>query len=154
MIQLNFINETNKTINIDIFNILISETQKEIPNLTSKFNKTGEINIIIVNDDKIHEINHKYRDKDMPTDVISFAYLESEITEDIQTVIGDIFISIDTAKRQAEKNNHSLMKEIAVLTIHGFLHLFGFDHQNDEQENKMESHAKKILSSDNLSKHF
>jgi probable rRNA maturation factor len=154
MIQVNLINETDKTIKTNIFDTLISETQKEIPNKTNKFNKNGEINVIIVDDTKIHEINLKYRHKDKPTDVISFAYLESEITKGIATVIGDIFISIDTAKIQAKKNSHSLTKEIAVLTTHGFLHLFGFDHQNDEQENEMELHAKKILSSDKLSKHF
>ena len=154
MIKLNFSNETDVKISESIFKNAIALTEKHIPEITSPFSEHGEINIIIVDDKKIHEINRDYRKKDKPTDVISFAYLESEYIPNMQTVIGDIFISHETAERQAQEKSHSLEKEMAVLTTHGLLHLFGFDHQNDEQENEMEHFAKLIISEPELTKHF
>lgn len=154
MIKLNFINETKSDIKEDIFNLCIPLVEEFLPEKTSPFNDKSDINIIIVDDKKIHEINREFRKKDKPTDVISFAYLETEYVKDVFTTIGDIFISIDTANKQAIEHNHSLNKEFATLTVHGLLHLFGFDHNNDEEENEMEHYAQKILSDERLTKHF
>lgn len=108
----------------------------------------GVVNLVLVGDAKIQEINREYRGKDMPTDVISFAYLEQGefIAEAREVAAGDIFISIDTAKKQATEKGHSLEREMEILFVHGLLHLFGFDHNNDSEEEEMESWAERILS--------
>lgn len=95
-------------------------------------------NIIIVDNDTIHSINKEYRGVDRPTDVISFA-LEDD-TSFIETefrILGDIYISIDKAREQAESYGHSLKREISFLTVHGLLHLLGYDHMNEEEEKEM-----------------
>lgn len=95
-------------------------------------------NIIIVDNETIHSINKEYRGVDRPTDVISFA-LEDDKTF-IQTdtrILGDIYISIDKAREQAESYGHSLKREISFLTIHGLLHLLGYDHMKEEEEKEM-----------------
>lgn len=95
-------------------------------------------NIIFVDDEYIHELNRQYRNIDRPTDVISFALEDDKsfINLDFK-VLGDIYISIDTAKRQAEEYGHSLKREISFLSIHGLLHLLGYDHMNPEDEKVM-----------------
>jgi len=105
----------------------------------------GKINLIFVDDNKIHEINRTYRSKDKPTDVISFAYLESNEFNEKECAVGDIFISCDTAKNQAIQRGHSLDKEIMILFVHGLLHLFGYDHNDDEEEKEMEKYAREVL---------
>ena len=95
-------------------------------------------NIIIVDNDTIHSINKEYRGVDRPTDVISFA-LEDD-TSFIETefrILGDIYISIDKAREQAESYGHSLKREISFLTVHGLLHLLCYDHMNEEEEKEM-----------------
>lgn len=108
----------------------------------------GVVNLVLVDDAKIQKINREYRGKDMATDVISFAYLEQEefIAEAREVAAGDIFISIDTAQKQAAEKGHSLERELEILFVHGLLHLFGFDHNNDSEEEEMESWAGRILS--------
>ena len=98
--------------------------------------------VIFVDDTQIHEMNRDYRGVDRPTDVITFA-LQDEMEEfekmndEIEQELGDIFISIDTAKRQAESYGHSLRREICFLFTHGLLHLLGYDHMNEEDEKEM-----------------
>lgn len=95
-------------------------------------------NVIIVDNNTIHSINKEYRGVDRPTDVISFA-LEDD-TSFIETefrILGDIYISIDKAREQAESYGHSLKREISFLTVHGLLHLLGYDHMNEEDEKVM-----------------
>ncbi|MBL4694798.1 rRNA maturation RNase YbeY [Candidatus Gracilibacteria bacterium] len=118
--------------------------------ITEKIKKrNGEVDLVFVSDKKMQEMNLEYRKKNSPTDIISFAYLEVteyedwEESEDI--IVGDIFISVETAKKQAKEQKHSLEKEMRILFVHGMLHLFGFDHQNDAQEKEMEKWAKKVL---------
>ena len=95
-------------------------------------------NIIIVDNDYIHKLNKEYRGIDRPTDVISFA-LEDEIDNvklDFR-VLGDIYISLDKTNEQAKLYNHSFLRELSFLTIHGLLHLLGYDHMNKEEEEIM-----------------
>lgn len=103
-------------------------------------------NIIIVNNEKIKEINKEYRNIDAPTDVISFAL---EDIEDIKLpfgrVLGDIYISIDKVKSQAVEYGHTELREFAFLTVHGILHLLGYDHMNKEDEEIMFSRQELIL---------
>lgn len=95
-------------------------------------------NIIIVDNETIHSINKEYRGVDRPTDVISFA-LEDDKSF-VQTelrILGDIYISIDKAREQAENYGHSLKRELSFLTIHGLLHLLGYDHMEEKDEKEM-----------------
>ena len=139
--KINFINHTKE-------NIL--EFKKLIKNIFL-FDKTKTImNIIFVNDDEIHKINKEYRDIDRITDVISFA-LNDEKDFLIKTEeLGDIFICIDQAKRQADEYGHSLDREIGFLSVHGYLHLHGYDHMTKEDEEVMFKKQDEILNNANL----
>lgn len=95
-------------------------------------------NVIIVSDEYIHKLNLEYRHIDRVTDVISFALLDDDSFIDLDfKVLGDIYISIDTAKKQAESYGHSLKRELSFLAIHGLLHLLGYDHIEKEDEKEM-----------------
>ncbi|PAV29031.1 rRNA maturation RNase YbeY [Virgibacillus profundi] len=113
--------------------------------------KEAEVSVNFVDDNEIQELNRNYRQKDMPTDVISFALQESVegeldiIGEDIPLALGDIVISVDKAKEQAEEYNHSFERELGFLTVHGFLHLLGYDHMKQEDEEKMFKRQEQIL---------
>ncbi len=101
-----------------------------------------ECAVTFVDNLRIQEINRDYRDKDQPTDVISFAMEENEETiviedEDFPRMLGDIVISVPKAKEQAEEYGHSFERELGFLAIHGFLHLLGYDHLNAEDEKEM-----------------
>lgn len=91
--------------------------------------KGGEVHLTLVDDSEIKEINATYRNLNKTTDVVSLSYFEQEEaifpTDDL---IGEIFISVDTAARQAKKQQHSLKKELVFLFVHGLLHVFGYDH--------------------------
>ena len=100
--------------------------------------KNSIFNIIIVNEDKIKELNKNYRNIDRVTDVISFA-LEDDNTfiETYMRVLGDIYICIEKAHSQALEYGHSFLRVISFLTIHGLLHLLGYDHMKEEDEKIM-----------------
>ncbi|MCZ4249349.1 rRNA maturation RNase YbeY [Bacillus amyloliquefaciens] len=111
----------------------------------------AEVSVTIVTNDEIREINRDYRGKDTPTDVISFA-LEEEgedeveiVGADMPPVLGDIIISADRTKEQAEEYGHSFMRELGFLAVHGFLHLLGYDHMTKEEEEEMFSKQKDLL---------
>lgn len=113
----------------------------------------SELAVTFVTNERIQEINREYRDKDQPTDVISFA-LEEEgegeieiIGADMPRMLGDIIISVPRAKEQAEDYNHSFSRELGFLTVHGFLHLLGYDHVTEEDEAIMFTKQKDILDS-------
>ena len=127
------INETNEEIKeIDTINELLNFVIKKESLENCLFN------IIIVDNDYIHKLNKEYRGIDRPTDVISFA-LEDEIDNvklDFR-VLGDIYISLDKTYEQAKLYNHSFLRELSFLTIHGLLHLLGYDHIQKEDEEVM-----------------
>ena len=110
------------------------------------------VSVSIVDNRYIHKINKKYRGIDRPTDVISFAFLDSENNYDKilfspgPVVLGDIYISLDKAKEQAEEYGHSLHRELSFLFVHGLLHLLGYDHMNKEDEEEMFKLQDEILS--------
>lgn len=135
------INETNEEIKeIDTINELLNFVIKK-ENLENCL-----FNIIIVDNDYIHKLNKEYRGIDRPTDVISFA-LEDEIDNvklDFR-VLGDIYISLDKTYEQAKLYNHSFLRELSFLTIHGLLHLLGYDHMSKEEEEIMFPLQEKIL---------
>ncbi|APH04341.1 rRNA maturation RNase YbeY [Bacillus weihaiensis] len=111
----------------------------------------AELSITYVTNERIQEINREYRDKDQPTDVISFALEEMGEGEmeiiglDQPPMLGDIIISIPRAVEQAEEYGHSFIRELGFLACHGFLHLLGYDHMNEEDEQMMFTKQKEIL---------
>ena len=107
--------------------------------------KDAIVSIIIVDNDKIHEINKEYRGIDRPTDVISFALEEGENYERKDRMLGDIYISIDKVYEQAKEYGHSIKRELFFLATHGFLHLLGYDHMKKEDEEIMFPLQEKIL---------
>lgn len=107
----------------------------------------AELNIIIVDDDYIWKLNRDYRHIDRPTDVITFALEDDDICKlpEGKRVLGDVYISIDTAKRQAESYGHGLEREICFLAVHGFYHLLGYDHQTESDAKIMFAKQEEVL---------
>jgi probable rRNA maturation factor len=140
--------------NIDVINTLDEEID-ELDNLKEFLYKVCEdekldnviFNVIIVDNKKIHEINKEYRGLDRPTDVISFALEDDKSfnTTDFR-VLGDIYISIDKTREQAEEYGHSFKRELYFLAIHGLLHLLGYDHMKKEDEKVMFAKQEEVLS--------
>ena len=116
-----------------------------------EFEDDCEISLSIVTNEEIHEINKQFRGIDSPTDVLSFPMLtyeegeEADVNENGEIVLGDIIISIDRAKEQAEEYGHSLKRELAFLAVHSMLHLMGYDHMVKEEEEEMFRRQKEIL---------
>ena len=105
------------------------------------------LSLIFVDDEQIHVINKEYRQKDMPTDVISFALNDSEDPFEMEETneLGDIFINIDAITRQAKEYQHTFRRELCFLFTHGVLHLMGYDHMCEEDEKIMFSLQDEIL---------
>ena len=101
----------------------------------------AEVSITFTDNEHIHEINRDYRNVDRPTDVISFALNEGDEPE-IEggapvNVLGDIIISVEKAVEQASDYGHSVEREVAFLTVHGMLHLLGYDHIEEDDRKEM-----------------
>jgi probable rRNA maturation factor len=112
--------------------------------------KNSEVSLLLTSDREIQYLNKVYRDKDTPTDVLSFSMSEgldsfTDNDEIDDFLLGDIVISIETAQRNAELAEISLMQEINILIIHGLLHLLGYDHNSDEEFDKMKNEEDRIL---------
>ena len=109
----------------------------------------AEVSITLTNNEHIHEINREYRKVDRPTDVISFALNEGDepnIEGEIPVnMLGDIIISVEKAIEQAGDYGHSVRREIEFLTVHGMIHLLGYDHIEEEDKKKMRPKEEKIL---------
>ena len=142
------INETNEK-------IIELEDVKRVLDKAIKIEKVGVVvfNVIIVDNEYIHELNRKYRNIDRPTDVITFALEDNpDIKYDDFRLLGDIYISIDKAHSQAVEYGHSFKREICFLAVHGFLHLLGYDHMEKEDEQVMFSRQELILNETNITK--
>jgi probable rRNA maturation factor len=127
-----------------------------------KFPYEAEVNLTLTDNDGIRQINRQYREIDRPTDVLSFpllsygqpgdfSFLEEESEDDFnpdtgEAMLGDIIISVDKVREQAESYGHSEEREFAFLIVHSMLHLFGFDHMTEEEAAQMEEKQKLILS--------
>lgn len=136
-------NQTDKDIKEleTVRDVLISAMKKE--NLTNT-----SFNLIIVDNDYIHELNKNYRHIDRETDVITFA-LEDEDSLVLPTeerILGDIYISVDKASSQALEYRHSFLRELSFLAVHGFYHLLGYDHMTKEDEKVMFTKQEEVLS--------
>lgn len=108
----------------------------------------AEISVSFVDNETIREINHQYRDKNEVTDVISFAMEDDEfnlIHEDAPRALGDIIISTGRAREQSEDYGHSYRRELLFLSLHGFLHLLGYDHMEEAEEKEMNRVQDEVL---------
>jgi probable rRNA maturation factor len=108
------------------------------------FFPSANMTIVLTDDRQLHELNHDFLDVDSPTDVLSFPSLETD-PETNELYLGDILISIPRAKQQAEVAGHPLEAEVQLLTVHGTLHLLGYDHASDEEKNIMWNEQAKVL---------
>lgn len=108
-----------------------------------------EVSVVLVDDRYIKALNRDYRGRDYATDVLSFALNEGDEPEIIdgspENLLGDIIISLETAARQAHDYGHSLEREIAFLTVHGMLHLLGYDHEMEEERREMRQEEEFVL---------
>lgn len=142
------INETKEEIKeLDDIKYVLEVAQK-LENLDNI-----EFNVIIVDNEYIHNLNKEYRHIDRPTDVITFALEDYEdVKYDGFRLLGDIYISLDKAKEQAIEYNHSFKREICFLAVHGFLHLLGYDHMEKQEEKIMFDKQEVILNEAGITK--
>ena len=111
--------------------------------------ENGEVSVTLTNNEYIHTLNKQYRGIDRPTDVLSFALNESEEPE-IEgepevDVLGDLIISVERAEEQAADFGHSVRREMAFLTVHGMLHLLGYDHMEEADRLEMEEEQRYVM---------
>lgn len=133
--------------NYDYLNEVINHTLEVMDAKESIFT------IIFVTKEEIHELNKQYRGVDRVTDVISFALEDAhDVSLTDVRVLGDIYICIDRMKEQALDYGHSETRELSFLTVHGLLHLLGYDHQTKEDEEVMFGIQRKILSDLNINR--
>ena len=125
---------------------------------TEKLDKSNiYINIILTTPENIRKANREYRNIDKETDVLSFPMFEKDEINKIKKtksevfdVLGDIIISIDRVKEQAEEYGHSFERELAYMTIHGFYHLMGYDHMTEEEKKEMREKEENVLEQLNI----
>lgn len=127
-----------------------------------------QVNIILTNNEEIHQINLEHRGVDAPTDVLSFPMIEYAYPSDFtvleaegmdsfdpdtgELILGDIVISVDKVIEQAEKYNHGVKREYAFLIAHSMLHLFGYDHMEELERETMEHKQEEILTRLNITR--
>lgn len=135
------INETGKEIKE-------LETIEKLLNFALEYQNINNaiFNLIIVDEEKIRELNKNYRNKDSVTDVISFALEDDDtfVKTDFR-ILGDIYICLKRAEDQAKEYGHSFLRELSFLSIHGLLHLLGYDHMEKEDEKVMFELQERIL---------
>ena len=152
----------NKIVDINFLDILEQNDYEELINnvLTKAFKEEGldeinmYVNVILTNPKNIKETNKKFRNIDRETDVLSFpmferneidAIIKEEQKFQVQEVLGDIMISIQRVEQQAKEYGHSFERELAYMLIHGFYHLMGYDHMNEEEKKEMRAKEETIL---------
>lgn len=142
--EITYINKTNQDMHAyeEFFQTIAKRTEKEL-----KLAKDLEISVTFVRSRTIHIINRDYRGIDRPTDVISFAIRDGleDFIPDEEKDLGDLFINIDYARKQAREYGHSEKREMGFLFTHGILHCLGYDHMNPEDEKKMFALQDRIL---------
>lgn len=135
-----------------MFNYAVSLDEiKEKYCLKDKIFDTVVFDIVLCNDEEIHRINREYRNIDRPTDVITFAIFadspdDEKFIFDGEINLGEIIISLDTIKKQAEENKTTFDDELRLITAHGILHLLGFDHLTEDDYNFVVSVQNKVKS--------
>ena len=149
---------------------ILKQTQEILEFAAQKTGKEKkEMAVTFVSNARSHELNLEYRDTDRPTDVISLEYKPeldiavdeedlldhpelAEMLEDFDAYIGELFISVDKAREQAEEYGHSFEREMGFLSVHGFLHINGYDHYTPEEEAEMFGLQEEILTAYGLTR--
>ena len=110
------------------------------------FERPCEVSVTLTDNENIHVLNKEQRGIDRQTDVLSFPIFDEEFDDGELCVLGDIVISLEKAKAQAEEYGHSFEREIAFLTVHSMLHLIGYDHEEGKaEESEMFARQDEIL---------
>lgn len=130
----------------------MEETVRKVLNKAAELHalaENTEVSVAFCDDKDIHELNRDFRQVDRPTDVLSFALNEGDEPDIVdgpaEELLGDIIISVDTLVRQAEEYGHSVERELAYLTVHGFMHLMGYDHQTEADKLEMRQEEEAVL---------
>ena len=149
---------------------ILKQTQEILEFAAQKTGKENkEMAVTFVSNERSHELNLEYRDTDRPTDVICLEYKPeldiavdeedlldhpelAEMLEDFDAYIGELFISVDKAREQAEEYGHSFEREMGFLAVHGFLHINGYDHYTPEEEAEMFGLQEEILTAYGLTR--
>ena len=149
---------------------ILKQTQEILEFAAQKTGKENkEMAVTFVSNARSHELNLEYRDTDRPTDVISLEYKPeldiavdeedlldhpelAEMLDDFDAYIGELFISVDKAREQAEEYGHSFEREMGFLAVHGFLHINGYDHYTPEEEAEMFGLQEEILTAYGLTR--
>ena len=149
---------------------ILKQTQEILEFAAQKTGKEKkEMAVTFVSNERSHELNLEYRDTDRPTDVISLEYKPeldvsvdeedlldhpelAEMLEDFDAYIGELFISVDKAREQAEEYGHSFEREMGFLAVHGFLHINGYDHYTPQEEAEMFGLQEEILTAYGLTR--
>ena len=109
--------------------------------------RDGDLSILIDTPERIRELNRSFRNVDTVTDVLTFPAWEGEISLAADGYLGDIMICYERAKEQAQEYGHSLERELSFLAVHGVLHLLGYDHMTEADEQRMRARQTLILES-------
>jgi probable rRNA maturation factor len=140
-----FINEGDWGIETAVFQTPLRRLKRSLPRTH------GLLNVIFVSDSYIRSLNKAYRNKDTATDVLSFSYREDEDFE-VTRLLGEVYISVPTAMHQAADLGHELDHELRRLFIHGILHVFGYDHETDEEHKEMSALEEAVIAGESSSK--
>ena len=157
---IDFENESNIDLGLDCYAIAVEVISASLDYMNCPYE--AQVNLLITNNEEIHQINLEQRQIDRPTDVLSFPMVEYETPGDFEILeedeymdcfepdsgelmLGDIVISADKVLEQAEEYGHSVKREYAFLITHSMLHLMGYDHMTEEEAKEMERLQEEIL---------
>ena len=134
----------------ELKDLVFDYVKKECQHELLSYDKELSLNVCLSNDEEVHGLNKEFRGMDKPTNVLSFASIDDdefwdELEEDIEHNLGDIILSFETLWREALEKGISVYAHYCHLLVHGFLHLLGFDHQEDEEAEEMEALEVEIL---------
>jgi len=107
--------------------------------------KNNEISFVLTDDASIHQLNKIYRHKDRPTDVLAFAMREGEFSELAGSALGDVIVSVPTARKQADERSIAVLDEVTMLLAHGLLHLVGWDHETAAKDRAMRAETDRLV---------
>lgn len=143
--EINFLDINEEKEYINILNTVLKECFIE----EKLYEKNLYVNVVLTNPSNIRKMNKEYRNIDKETDVLSFPMFEKEELQERKNlnedILGDIVISIDRVSKQAEEYGHSFERELAYMAVHGFYHLMGYDHINENDKKEMRQKEENIL---------
>ncbi len=124
----------------------VSEVRRRARAVFSALSLAGsELSVVLTSDARIHALNRDFRKKDRPTDVLAFAMREGELGEVGDDLLGDVVVSVETARRQARRARRTLEGEVTMLLVHGVLHLLGWDHETAAKDRAMRAETARLV---------